>query len=233
MSHEASRSTIAENIAKVRERLADACRRAGRSPDQVTLIAVSKTKPLDAIAAAAACGLHDFGENRVQEALTKIPHAPPQLRWHLIGHLQSNKAKPAVEHFHLIHTVDSPALAQRLDRLAQERQKTQPVLLQVKLGDEATKAGVEPAALPALYAAVRDLPHLRVRGLMTIPPFCPDPEAVRPYFRHLRELRDALQAAFPSDDLPELSMGMSHDFEVAVEEGATLIRVGTAIFGDR
>lgn len=233
MNHDAPRSAIAENVAAIRERLAAACRRVGRHPDQVTLIAVSKTKPLADIQVAAACGIRDFGENRVQEALAKMPDAPPQLRWHLIGHLQSNKAKPAVEHFHLIHTVDSLPLAQRLDRLARERQKTQPVLLQVKLGDEETKSGVAPADLPALYAAVRALPNLHVRGLMTIPPFCPDPEAARPYFRHLRELRDALHAAFPSDELPELSMGMSHDFEVAIEEGATLIRVGTAIFGAR
>jgi len=226
-------SAIAENVAAVRERMAAACRRAGRPLAEVTLIAVSKTKPLVDIQAAADCGIYDIGENRVQEALAKIPHAPPQLRWHLIGHLQSNKAKPAVEHFHLIHTVDSLALAQRLDRLARERQKVQPVLLQVKLGDEATKSGVVPTALPALYAAVRTLPNLHVRGLMTIPPFCPNPEDVRPYFRHLRELRDALQSEFPSDALPELSMGMSHDFEVAIEEGATLIRVGTAIFGSR
>ncbi|MGQ9897735.1 MAG: YggS family pyridoxal phosphate-dependent enzyme [Acidobacteriota bacterium] len=233
MKHNAPLSAITENIARVRERMLTACQRAGRTPDQVTLIAVSKTTSLADIVAATDSGIYDFGENRIQEALTKIPAASPQLRWHLIGHLQSNKAKPAVEHFHLIHTVDSLALAQRLNRLAQERQKRQSVLLQVKLGDEATKSGIAPTALPALYAAIRALPNLQVQGLMTIPPFCPDLEAVRPYFRHLRELRDTLRAEFPSDELLELSMGMSHDFEIAIEEGATLIRVGTAIFGPR
>ncbi|MFQ3580647.1 MAG: YggS family pyridoxal phosphate-dependent enzyme [Chloracidobacterium sp.] len=225
--------SIAENIAAIRERIAAAARRAGRNPDAVTLIAVSKTKPVAAIQAAAAAGIQDIGENRVQEALTKLPHSPPDLRWHLIGHLQSNKAKLAAEHFYLIHTVDSLALAQRLNRLAQERGRPQAVLLQVRLGDEATKSGLSPTDLPSAYAAARGLPHIRIQGLMTIPPFCPDPTDARPYFRQLRLLRDALLTDFPGDQLPELSMGMSHDFEVAIEEGATYIRVGTAIFGER
>ncbi|MCS7081089.1 MAG: YggS family pyridoxal phosphate-dependent enzyme [Chloracidobacterium sp.] len=225
--------SIADNVAAVRERIAAASARAGRAPEQITLIAVSKTQPVTAIQAAADCGILDIGENRVQEALTKIPYSPPTLRWHLIGHLQSNKAKPAVEHFHLIHTVDSIPLAQRLDRLARERGRIQPVLLQVKLGDEPTKSGLAPADLPMVYATVRELPNLRIRGLMTIPPFRPNPEDVRPYFRQLRALRDELRDRFPDDALSELSMGMSHDFEVAIEEGATLIRVGTAIFGAR
>lgn len=226
-------SFIADNVAAVRARLAAAAARVGRAPERITLVAVSKTQPAAAVAEAAACGVTDVGENRVQEALAKIPHSPPTLRWHLIGHLQSNKARPAVENFHLIHTVDSIALAQRLDRLAREAGKVQPALLQVKLGDEATKSGLAPHDLPQVYAAVRELPNLRVRGLMTIPPFCPNPEDARPYFRRLRALRDELRDRFPDDDLPELSMGMSHDFEVAVEEGATLIRVGTAVFGAR
>ncbi len=226
-------SCIADNVALVRERIAAASARAGRTPDQITLVAVSKTHPVAAIQAAVDCGVFDIGENRVQEALGKIPHSPPQVRWHLIGHLQGNKAKPSVEHFHLIHTVDSPALARRLNHLAGAAGKVVTVLLQVKLGDEATKFGLHPEELPAVYALVRDFPHLRVRGLMTIPPFCPDPEDVRPFFRQLRTLRDELLARFPDDTLPELSMGMSHDFEVAVEEGATILRIGTAIFGAR
>ncbi len=230
---DADASQIAERLAALRARIAAAARRAGREPGQVTLIAVSKAKPVAAVRAAAAQGALDFGENRIQEALTKIPLGPPEARWHLIGHLQSNKAKLAVARFHLIHAVDSAALAQRLDRLAHEAGKAQLALLQVKLGDEETKSGLNPADLPAAYAVARDLPNLRVRGLMTIPPFCPNPEDARPYFRQLRALRDQLLERFPGDDLPELSMGMSHDFEVAIEEGATLIRIGTAIFGAR
>ncbi|OYT71124.1 MAG: YggS family pyridoxal phosphate-dependent enzyme [Chloracidobacterium sp. CP2_5A] len=229
----ANASPIAENLAAIRERIAAAVRRAGRRMEQVTLIAVSKNHPATAIQQAAACGALDIGENRVQEALAKIPHTPPTLRWHLIGHLQSNKAKPAVENFHLIHTVDSIPLAQRIDRLAREAGKEQLALLQVKLGDEAAKSGLAPADLPTIYAAVRELPNLRVRGLMTIPPLGPSPEDARPHFRQLRALRNQLLDRFPDDSLPELSMGMSHDFEVAIEEGATLIRVGTAIFGAR
>lgn len=228
-------STFAERLDHVRSCVATACARAGRLPEDVTVVAVSKTKPVEALQAALESGVRDFGENRVQEAATKIPFLNAQgLRWHLIGHLQSNKVKSAVELFDVIHSVDSLPLAIRLNRLAKEHGKVMPVLLQVHLGDEVTKTGVLSDDLPALFCESSQCSHLRVEGLMAIPPFLAEPEAVRPFFRQLRELRDKLQQQFPEKPLlPHLSMGMSHDFEVAIEEGATMIRVGTALFGER
>jgi PLP dependent protein len=181
-------------------------------------------------------GLTDFGENRVQEAETKIPEVGRnQARWHLIGHLQSNKARRAVELFDVIHSVDSIALAQRLDRICEELgREALPVLIQVDLGQEQTKTGIEEGKLPDLVAALQECARLRLAGLMTLPPFFEDAEKVRPYFRRLRDLRDKFQAGKAFGDQPgELSMGMTHDFEVAIEEGATIVRVGTAIFGER
>jgi hypothetical protein len=243
--------SIADNVARIRERIAAAVARAGRRADEVTLVAVSKTFPAASIREAYKAGVRHFGENRVQEWESKAP----QLRdlrdatWHLAGHLQSNKARRAVELFSTIDSVDSIALAQRLDRMqaeqnqnlnteAQREQKSQrnlPILIEVRLAPEETKHGVEPADLPAVVAAVRALSHLDLRGLMCIPPYGANPEDARPFFRRLRELQDALlttvsQQAAP---LPELSMGMTHDFEVAIEEGATQVRLGTAIFGER
>ncbi len=225
-------STFAQRLSEIQSRIADAAARAGRDAREVTLIAVSKTHPVEAVREAVAAGVTDFGENRVQEAMTKIPFVT-SARWHLIGHLQSNKAKPAAEHFACVQSVDSAALAARLNRLAGEAGRTLSILLQVRLGDEDTKSGMEETDLVNVFREAREMPHLRVAGLMAIPPFLENPEDVRPFFRRLREWRDAINERFPETPLDELSMGMSHDFEVAIEEGATMVRVGTALFGSR
>lgn len=225
-------SLIARNLAEVRRRLAAAARRAGRDPAQVRLVAVSKTVPPQKIREALAAGQLLFGENYLQEARPKIEALGSQVEWHFIGHLQSNKAKGAVALFELIHGVDRLKLARALDSAAASLGVVQKVLLQINLAGEASKSGGAPENAPELLRELGRLPHLQVLGLMTLPPWFADPEAVRPYFRALRELRDRLEASW-SRPLPELSMGMSGDFEVAVEEGATLVRVGTAIFGSR
>jgi PLP dependent protein len=223
-------------VAAVRERIARAAARAGRRAEEVTLVAVGKTFPAALLAQAFAAGVRDLGENRVQEAIPKIEalaHLRPQgLRWHLVGHLQSNKARRAAVLFDLIHSVDSVDLANRLDRAAADAGRTLPVLVQVELGGEATKSGLAEVQLLPTLEATRGLPHLRVNGLMTIPPPSEDPEGSRPFFRRLRELRDQAAAKGLLRG-SELSMGMSGDFEVAVEEGATLVRVGSSLFGER
>jgi len=228
--------TLIERIEHVRARMQDAARRANRDVGEITLVAVSKTHPAAAIDAAIAAGLKDFGENRVQEAEQKIPAVGGgAAKWHLIGHLQSNKARRAVELFDAIHSLDSAALALRLDRICEElNRESLPVLIQIDLGHESTKTGVDEGSIAAVVAAVHESARLRLQGLMTLPPFFDEAERVRPYFRRLRELRDQLQAqgAFASNR-GELSMGMTHDFEIAIEEGATMVRVGTAIFGER
>jgi hypothetical protein len=198
----------------------------------VRLVAVSKTVDLARIRAAVDAGQDLFGENYLQEARDKIAVLGAQVSWHLVGSLQSNKARGAVELFDLIHAVDRGKLAQALDAAAARQGKIQDVLIQVNQAGEATKSGVEPAAAPALIQEIARLPHLRVLGLMTMPPWFPDPEAARPYFKALRVLRDHLRG-LTGLPLTELSMGMSGDFTVAVEEGATLVRVGSAIFGGR
>lgn len=228
--------SIADNVARIRERIVAAAARAGRRADQITLVAVSKTFPAAPIREAYAAGIRHFGENRVQEWESKAA-ALRDLRdctWHLVGHLQSNKARRAVELFSTIDSVDSLALAQRLDRIQADLAaglptgpRPFPILLEVRIAPEETKHGLEPHDLPAVVDAVRALPRLDLRGLMCIPPWCQNPADARPYFRRLRELRDETKAG------PELSMGMSHDFEVAIAEGATQVRVGTAIFGQR
>jgi PLP dependent protein len=229
-------TSLVERIERVRARIREAAQRSSRSPDEITLVAVSKTHPIEAIQDALAAGMTDFGENRVQEAETKIPVIGREIaKWHLIGHLQSNKARRAVELFEVIHSLDSAALAQRLDRMCEEvNRATLPVLIQVDLGHEATKTGVAEAELPEVVTAVQGCKRLELIGLMTLPPFFDEAARVRPYFRRLRELRDELQTsgAF-ADRRGELSMGMTHDFEIAIEEGATIVRVGTAIFGER
>jgi pyridoxal phosphate enzyme (YggS family) len=222
---------IAQNLEEVRGRLAAAAHKAGRDPAQVRLVAVSKTVPLERIKEAVAAGQRLFGENYLQEARAKIEALGQAASWHFIGHLQSNKAKAAVELFALIHGVDRLKLAAALEAAAAQIGKVQEILIQVNLAAEASKSGAAPEAAAGLLREISRLPHLRVRGLMTMPPFL-DPEAVRPYFRALRKLRDQLQDSCGLP-LPELSMGMSGDYEVAVEEGATLVRVGTAIFGSR
>lgn len=231
-------SQVAANLADVRAQIEQRAHDAGREPQQIKLICVSKTHPVEVLRKAfdAAGGEIDFGENRVQEAESKI--AETSLRgagWHLIGNLQANKARRAVKLFDVIQTLDSIDLAKRLDRLCAEEARAElPVLIQVRLADEATKAGVEESELPALVETIKECARLRLKGLMTIPPFFADAEQVRPFFRRLRELRDELRAQNVfADDAGELSMGMSHDYKVAIEEGATMIRVGTAIFGER
>jgi len=215
--------------------MAGAAARAGRSPGAVRLVAVSKTRPAESVRAAAAAGQVDFGENRVQEALQKIEAtAALPLRWHLVGHLQSNKARKAAPAFHLIHSLDAGDLLRAVDRAAAEAGASPGVLLQVDLAGEPTKHGAALDSLQPLVEIALECRAARLQGLMLLPPFFEDPEDVRPYFRQLRELRDELiSRGVDPEALCELSMGMSHDFEVAIEEGATIVRVGTAIFGTR
>jgi len=221
---------IAKRLAEVRRRMATAATRSGRSPSAVTLVAVSKTMSVEAIREALAAGVAILGENRVQEARDKIAELPGAAEWHLIGHLQTNKAKAAAGLFDRMHSLDSIRLAHELDRYAGEAGRRLRCLVQVNVGGEAQKNGVSEEEVRPLLEAVHALRHITVEGLMTIPPFL-GPEAVRPFFRRVRVLRDKLVAeGFP---LPDLSMGMTHDFEVAIEEGATLVRIGTAIFGSR
>lgn len=225
-----------ERIRHVLERIREAAERSEREPKEISLIAIGKTHPEFVLKQAIEAGITDLGENRVQEAEGKIVslgrHAA---RWHLVGHLQANKAKRAVALFDVIHSVDSVALARRLNRVcAEEKREELPVLIQVNLANEDTKSGITEVALPELVSVVNDCPHLRLTGLMTLPPFFEEPEKTRPFFRKLRELRDRLGAqGYFGAQRGELSMGMSHDFEVAIEEGATMVRVGTAIFGER
>jgi hypothetical protein len=226
---------IKDNVARVRERIEAACRRAGRRPEEVRLVAVSKTVPPERIRQAFAAGLRDFGENRVQEARAKRPVlADLGITWHMVGHLQTNKAALARELFQWIHSLDSLRLAQKLDQAPEGRGERLPVLLEVNLGAESTKSGATEAELFHLAEAIGQLSSLEVRGLMTLPPFYEDPQRARPFFRRLRALAEEITArGFPGISMRELSMGMSHDFEVAIEEGATIVRVGTAIFGPR
>jgi PLP dependent protein len=223
---------VASRLEAVRAAIVAACQRTGRDPGDVRLVAASKTVDLERLRAAVDAGQNLFGENYLQEARDKIAALGRPMTWHLVGHLQSNKAVGAVELFDLIHAVDRLKLARALDAAAARLGQVQEVLIQVNQGGEATKSGVEPGAAPALLEEVARLPHLRVLGLMTMPPWFPDPELARPYFRALRALRDHLRG-LSGLTLTELSMGMSGDFAVAVEEGATLVRVGTAIFGGR
>jgi len=226
---------LQENIARVRERIAAACGRGGRRPEEVRLVAVSKTIPADRIRQAYAAGLRDFGENRVQEAKEKRPAlADLDITWHLIGHLQTNKVKPAQELFQWVDSIDSFRLAEKLDHAARGRGQRLPVLLEVNLGAEPTKFGAAEEDVVRLAEQVGQLPTLELRGLMVVPPYLENPEQVRPFFRRLRELARTIESRnLPHVSMRELSMGMSHDFEVAIEEGATIVRVGTAIFGRR
>jgi pyridoxal phosphate enzyme (YggS family) len=274
---ETKAASIAANLARVRERIARAAQRAGRRPDEITLVAVSKTFPAEAVREAFAAGIRHFGENRVQEWERKQPLlADLDATWHLVGHLQSNKARRAVRLFHTIDSLDSLSLAQRLDAALRDLSgapsspglageggvRRLVVLLEVRLVPEETRSGIGEKDLPGLAEAAVGLPHLDLRGLMTMPPFFDDPEQARPFFRRLRELRDNLRQRLRASGgchsepvrpfangpersegaqrklreeslFPELSMGMSHDFEVAIEEGATHVRLGTAIFGPR
>lgn len=230
--------SIAENLAGVRGRIADAARRARRDPADVTLVAVSKTFPLDRVREAHAAGQRDFGENKVQEGLQKQAAAADiPLRWHLIGHLQSNKAKKAAAAFACIHSVDSIDLLRRLDEGAAARPADAApleVLVQVDFAGEATKFGAPPDEAARIVGEAAQAKAVVLKGLMVLPPWSEDPEATRPYFARLRQFRDTLVAdGVPAAALAQLSMGMSHDYEAAIEEGATIVRVGTAIFGRR
>lgn len=230
---------LKENLSSIRERIDAACARADRDRRDVHLIAVSKTVPAEIVRQAIESGVRILGENRVQEAAEKIAALKPntshtETEWHLIGHLQSNKARRAVELFDAIHTIDSLKLAERISQIAGEMNKRMPVFIEVNLGGEASKAGIEPEAVLPLIEAISKLDHLLLKGLMAVPPFFDHEEEVRPYFRRLRGLREEARAAgIAGPAFCDLSMGMSNDFEVAIEEGATFVRVGTAIFGAR
>lgn len=225
---------LAANLEQVRNSIAEAARRAGRAPEEVTLVAVSKTKPLELVQMAYNLGVTDFGENRVQEALPKIEAFSPQgMRWHMIGHLQSNKATRVVAPFHCVQSVDSLHLAQILNRHAAAIGKRLPVLLEVNVSGEASKEGMPATETPVLARQIVALPALSVEGLMTIAPLVENPEEVRPVFRTLRRLRDRLRTEVRASTWQHLSMGMTDDYSVAIEEGATIVRVGRAIFGER
>jgi len=229
---------VASNVAVVRDRISAAARRAGRKPEDITLMAVTKTQPPEIICEAYQAGIRLFGENRVQEFAGKSEALRDLLEadWHLIGHLQTNKAARAAELFSAVDSVDSLRLAQKLNASAEEQKRKLPVLIEINIGGEAAKSGVAPASaeLHELLDAAPTLTHLAIRGLMTVPPFTEDPEHARPFFRKLRELRDQVAAQkHPAVGMDTLSMGMSHDLEVAIEEGSTCVRVGTAIFGKR
>ena len=227
--------TIADNILAVRQRIDDACRRAGRNPNEVTLIAVTKAFDSTRITEAVREGVCDIGENFVQELLGKREQVlDGNIRWHFIGHVQTNKVKSLVEVVHLIHSVDSYRVAEEVEKRASKVGRTVDVLLEVKTTGEATKYGVPPEEAKALVKKIAPFEHVRIRGLMTIGPFSPDPEESRPCFRKLRELSESiLEQSIENVEMTHLSMGMTNDFEVAVEEGATLVRLGTALFGPR
>jgi pyridoxal phosphate enzyme (YggS family) len=220
---------VATNVARVRARIADAAERAGRRPGDVLLVAVTKTVDVARIREAVACGLEVFGENRVQEAREKVPLIPG-VAWHLIGSLQRNKVKEALRLFEMIHSVDSRALADELSRRAAGRPSPIDVLIEVNISGETAKHGVEVGEVEDLALGVAGLPSVRLRGLMGMAPLVDRAEEARPYFRRLRELRDRIRDAHPEVEVTELSMGMTNDFEVAVEEGATMVRVGRALF---
>jgi PLP dependent protein len=224
--------SLAENLESIKTRIAEACARSNRDPASVMMLAVSKTHPPETIAEAARLGINFFGENKVQEAKAKIPQCPGRLRWHMIGHLQSNKCRDAVALFEMIQSVDSLGLAEELSKRADQAAKTMPILLEVNTAGEASKFGYSAEKLIQDLTAINKLPRLEIHGLMTIPPWTSSPEKVRPLFQGLRELREKCDAILGAP-LPHLSMGMSGDFEVAIEEGATIVRIGTALFGDR
>lgn len=220
------------NLNSIQERIAAACARAGREPSSVTLLAVSKGQPPEAIRAAADAGLVLFGENKVQEAKAKIPLCSGKLRWQMIGHLQSNKCRDAVQLFEMIQSVDSLALAQEINKQCDKAAKTMPILLEVNVAGESSKFGYAPEKILAELNEINALPKIEIHGLMTIAPWTSEPEKVRPFFQKLRELKTECEQILGAP-LPELSMGMSGDFEIAIEEGSTLVRIGTALFGPR
>ena len=224
--------SFAENLDSIRQRIVAACARAGRDEKSVTLLAVSKSHPPETIRVAVECGQLLFGENKIQEAKAKIPLSPGKARWQFIGHLQSNKVRDAVQFFEMIQGVDSLAIAQEISKRAEQAAKTMPILLEVNVAGEGSKFGYAPERLLAELNELNALPRIEVHGLMAIPPYVTVPEKARPYFKKLRELKLQCEQIL-GVPLPQLSMGMSGDFEVAIEEGSTLVRVGTALFGER
>ncbi len=224
--------SIAENYRLIQERIAAACQRARRDPSTVLLLPVSKGQSAEAVTEASALGLRAFGENKVQEAKVKISQCPSRLQWHMIGHLQSNKARDAVQFFSMIESIDSLELAVEVNKWAEKLGKHLPILLEVNCAGEASKYGFSPDAVAQAAEQINGLSRLELHGLMTVAPFTPTPERVRPYFAKLRELRDRCSEKLGAP-LTELSMGMSGDFEIGIEEGATIVRIGTALFGPR
>ncbi|OMH40629.1 YggS family pyridoxal phosphate-dependent enzyme [Desulfurobacterium indicum] len=224
---------IKENLMKIQEKITKAAERAGRKPEEITLLAASKTRTPQEIREAFNAGIKVFGENRVQEARDKIPALSDlPIEWHFIGHLQKNKAKYVVKMFELIHSVDSKALVEELQKRADKENKIQKVLIEVKLSPEETKHGCKEGEVPELIDTILSSPNLQLLGFMTIPPYFENAEDVRPYFQRLRNIKEKMEEEFKRN-FPHLSMGMSHDFEIAVEEGATIVRIGTALFGPR
>jgi hypothetical protein len=224
--------SLADNLHSIQQRIRAACERARRDVNTVTLLAVAKTQRPEVVKAAAELGLSLFGENKVQEAKAKIPLCPGRLRWHFIGHLQSNKCRDAVHFFEMIQSVDSLPLAQEINKRAEQAAKRMPVLLEVNLAGEASKFGYTPQRALEELKDLNALTRIEIHGLMTVPPWTADPEKVRPCFRRLRELKEQCEQVLGAP-LPHLSMGMTGDFEIAIEEGATMVRIGTALFGER
>jgi len=224
--------SLPENLDSIQQRIRSACGRSDREPNSVTLLAVSKSHPPETVSAAASLGLIFFGENKIQEAKAKIPLCPGRLRWHFIGHLQSNKCRDAVELFEMIQSVDSLSLAREISKRSEQAAKTMPVLLEVNLAGEASKFGYKPEQLLAELKEINSLPRIEIHGLMTVPPWSLEPEKSRVHFQRLRELKKQAEQMLAAP-LPHLSMGMSGDFEIAIEEGATIVRIGTALFGPR
>ncbi|MCX7872629.1 MAG: YggS family pyridoxal phosphate-dependent enzyme [Verrucomicrobiae bacterium] len=223
---------LEENLEIVRQRIRTACERCGRNPESVTLVAVVKGHPPEVVKQAFECGVRIFAENKVQEAKAKIPLCPSGITWHLIGHLQTNKAKDAVQLFDMIHSVDSLKLAEEINKRSQQIRKKIPVLLEINVSGELSKFGYAPSILAGEIKKIAELPSLDIQGLMTMAPFVDNPELTRPFFRKLRELKNEYEQIL-NKPLPHLSMGMTNDFEIAIEEGATMVRIGTAIFGER
>ncbi len=225
---------IAENLARVRERIARAAEKAGRDPGEVTLVAVTKTVDLERIREAVEAGVRDLGENYAQEAREKMDRFGPEVRWHFIGHLQTNKVKKAIEIFDMIETVDSLDLAREIDKRAGAAGKAMPILIEINSGEEDQKAGVRPVDAEPLIRAAAALPHVKIEGLMTMGPFEGDPEDSRPYFRETKALFETIKTlGIPGVEMKRLSMGMTNSYKVAIEEGATMVRLGTLIFGPR
>jgi pyridoxal phosphate enzyme (YggS family) len=224
--------SLAENLDSIQQRIRAACERAGRNPDSVTLLAVTKGQPPEVVNEAGKLGLTFLGENKIQEAKAKIPLSSGKLRWHFIGHLQTNKCRDAVELFEFIQSVDSLHLAQEISKRAEQAGKSIPILLEVNLAGEASKFGYRPDTLAAELNQINSLPRIAIHGLMTVPPWTSNAENVRPVFRQLRELKERAEQVLGAP-LPHLSMGMSGDFEVAIQEGATIVRIGTSLFGPR